>query len=262
MALEYFYLRRRKGEKMEKRRGEKRPNSRYEIDYVRLKWVVVFFSFAVLLWWFFVSQVFVVKEIVYESEPSEPVVEKIEALKGKNILLLKTEELVASMQKELPIIKRMAIYRGLPDTLRIRVEERDRAIVWQSKENYYFIDTSGVAYEHAEGGKKESYLPIIDDSGIAVELGNRIVSSDFVATVQKIIDELPAKINNESIEEIHVGESTFSIAVLTSDNVMIKFDITQAVDTQIEAVRYIYSEKRGDVKQYIDVRVLGKAYIK
>ncbi len=262
MALEYFYLKRKKNEKPQKRRVEKRYDSHYEIDYVRLKWVVVIFSLSVLLWWFFASQVFIVKDIIYEGEPSEPIVEKIETLRGKNILLLKIDELIAGWQGELPIIKSLVIYRGLPDTLRVNVEERDKAIVWQSKEEYYFIDTSGVAYERAEGGKKESYLPIVDDSNINVELGNRIVSSDFVTTVQKIIDELPAKINNESIEEIHVGESTFSIAVLTSSNITIKFDITQSVNAQLEAVRYVYSEKRGDVKQYIDVRVLGKAYIK
>jgi len=91
MALEYFYIRRKENEEKRERKAKNHYAGRYEVDYVRLKWVVVIFSFSILVWLLFVSQVFVVKDIIYEGEPSEPIVKKIETLRGRNILLLKTD---------------------------------------------------------------------------------------------------------------------------------------------------------------------------
>jgi len=272
MALDYF-ISNRKNKKRETGstsappqffvQNEKHKNLKAVIiDYKRLTWVILVFGVALVIWWLLFSPTFLVKDIIYEHEVSEKIENKVESLKGENILLLQLSKLCAEWQKEQPVIKKLIIYRGLPHTLRVNIEERSKAMVWKTADNYYILDATGVAYEDAGKDMKENYMPIIDDSSIPVELGSKIVTADFVVSVQEIFDNITGKIGDETIKEMHVGESTFNVTVVTSKDIKIKFDITQPLDLQLEALDYIYKEKRGDIKEYLDVRVIGKAYIK
>lgn len=272
MALDYFYSNKRKGQKDKTgvvpttppiMSEKKEPITRQVvIDYKRLTWVILIFAFLLLVWWLLASKYFIVEEIIYEQEPSPIIKEKIEGLRGKNILLLQLGQMEQEWQVQQPIIKTLHIYRGLPHTLRVAIEERSKAIVWKSNDHYYLLDASGVAYEDTGMDLKENFLPILDDGNVPVDLGKKIVGGDFVASVQELMDNVPSKIGDETIREMHVGESTFNVSILTSKDITIKFDITQPLDLQLEALDYIYKEKRGDVKEYVDVRVIGKAYIK
>lgn len=271
MAIDYYFSNRKKNKKDAKhaptpprfyaQNEEKKPKV-IIIDYKRLTWVIALFAFALIVWWLLISPTFIVKDIVYEQEVSDKIKNRVESLKGKNILLLQLGKLGTEWQKEQPVIKKLIIYRGLPHTLRVNIEERSKAMVWKSGDNYYILDATGVAYEDAGKDMKENYMPIIDDNLVAVSLGNKIVSADFVSSVQNIFDNIEGKTGDETVKEMHVGESTFNVTVVTSKDVKIKFDITQPLDLQLEALDYIYKEKRSDVKEYIDVRVIGKAYIK
>jgi len=272
MALDYYYSHKKKDDEKAGQRArppqilveqkEEHRRQEFVIDYRRLTWVVLGVALMTLMWWLFLSPTFVVKDIIYDQEPSPSIKQKIEALRGKNIFLLRFSAFEQEWEKEQPIIKNLRLYRGLPNTLRVTVEERSKALVWKSGDHYYLLDATGVAYEDLGKKSKEKYLPIIDDRNVPVSLGERAVSNDFVTSVQKIIDSLSGKIGNESISEVHIGESTFNVDIKTSQNITLKFDILQPIDLQIEALEFVYKEKRSDVHKYVDVRVIGKAYIK
>jgi len=270
MAIDYYYTKRDDSKvKSAKSRApqilveEKQEYKKhYIIDNKRLTIVIIVFAFIAIIWWIFISKIFIVQDIIYESEPSPNIKQRIEDLRGNNILLLQLSKLSREWQKDQPVIKSLHIYRGLPHTLRVGVEERNKAIVWKSNDNYYLIDSTGVVYEDSGSENKENFLPIIDDNNLDVILGTKIVSSDFVDFVKNLMDNISGKIGDETIKELHVGESIFNIEAITDKDINIKFDITQPLDLQLEALDYIYKEKRGDVKEYVDVRVIGKAYIK
>ena len=230
------------------------------INSNRFACALFLYGAILLLWWLFSSQVFTVKNITYDKAPNENIKAELENLKGKNIITLQTSKLITKWQKEYPAIKYFRIYKGLPSTLRVNIEERSKALVWKSQDQYYLIDTSGIAYKKTSA--KEAHFAIVDDENLPVELGRQIVSADFISSAQNILDNVPDIIKDEKIVELHVAESSFSVDVLTGANIRLKFDITQSLPLQYEALKYMYKEKRGDVKEYIDLRVVGKAYYK
>jgi cell division septal protein FtsQ len=270
MALDYYYASRqsdrKKGQEGTFRKPQILTQNQKEkkitvISYRRLSWVLVLLGLVYLAWWILVSPVFSITKIEYASEPSERVKSRIETLKGKNIVFLRSNDLARQWEAEQPSIKALHIYRGLPHTLRVTVEERSKAFIWQTQGKSYLLDGSGVAYEEIISPEQNSFA-IIDDNNLSVTLGKQIVSHDFVKNVQTLLDDLPGSIAEEGIKNIHVGETTFNITVVTGKDIKIFFDMTQPLDLQMEAVKKIYAENRGDVREYLDVRVIGKAYIK
>lgn|GEM_PF-1903339 len=205
---------------------------------------------------------FIVTNITYTSEPSASVKEKIEALKGRNIYIVRTGKLIANIQKDQPSVKDMKIYRGLPNTLKVDTHERSEALVWLSNKHYYLIDVDGVAYKDLGTAPGETVLPIVDKNNLSVSLGQQIASRTFVEASQKLLDDMPSRIENEKIIELDIGESSFTLEVVTDKKVRLIFDIMQPLDLQLDAVNYLYKEKRGEIRTYADLRVLGKAYVK
>lgn len=234
----------------------------WDVDYGRLSFIFIIYICSVLVWWLFYSDMFRVTTITYTTEPSTSVKSKIEMLKGKNIFIVRTGKLISNIQKEQPSVKNMKIYRGLPDALRVNTEERSKALVWLSNKRYYLMDADGVAYRDLGVSPSETVLPIVDKNNLKVKLGQQIVSRSFVEAAQKLLDDMPSKIGSEKITELDVGESSFTLEVVTDKKIRLIFDITQPLDLQLDAVEYLYKEKRGDIKTYADLRVLGKAYVK
>lgn len=270
MALDYYYASRQSDRKKDKEGGFRKPQvltqSQKErtitiVSYRHLSFVLVFLGLAYLTWWLLASSIFSVEKIEYASEPSERIKTRVETLRGKNIIFIQPSKLARRWEAEQPSIKALHVYRGLPHTLRVVVEERSKAFIWQTQGKSYLLDGSGVVYEEVAAPEQNSFA-IIDDNNVSVTLGKQIVSRDFVKNVQTLLDSLPALIAEEGIKNIHVGETTFNVTVVTGKDIKILFDMTQPLDLQMEAVKKIYAENRGDVHEYLDVRVISKAYLK
>lgn len=269
MSLDFYSHSNRQRQVAQKRAPQilveqKPPPSKksWEINYGRLSFVLILYVCGVLVWWLFFSNMFIVTDITYTSEPSASVKERIEALKGRNIFLARTGRLIANIQKDQPSVKNMKIYRGLPNTLKVNTQERSKALVWLSNKHYYLIDVDGVAYKDLGTAPADTVLPIVDKNNLSVSLGQQIVSRTFVEASQKLLDDMPSRIGSEKIVELNIGESSFTLEVVTDKKIRLIFDIMQPLDLQLDAVDYLYKEKRGDIKTYADLRVLGKAYVR
>jgi cell division septal protein FtsQ len=271
MAIEYYYT--DKGAETKIRSKSKRSlqmmdtpqearKRGVQVDYRALAITVAGLSLIYLAWWLLLSTFFQIHTIDFSREPSPPLRAVIEKLKGENILTMRLNAMTAKLQHDNPALKSVNLYRGLPDILRVDIVERTGALFWKTQEQYYRLDGSGVVFEAVNVAQTQGSLVIIDDSNLPVALGQKILSVEFVKDIQRILDELPAIANNESIKEIHVGESMYTIAVVTDQNVKILFDITQPLDLQFDAVKQVYLSNRPDIKEYADVRVIGKAYLK
>lgn len=271
MAIEYYYTdkgpqtkirspKRRSLQVMDTPQEERRHGVR--VQYRTLGITISIICLGYLCWWLFMSTYFQVHTIDYSRDPSPQLKIVIEKLIGQNILTMRLGDMTEELQHDNPALKSVNLYRGLPDILRVDIIERTGALFWKSGENYYRLDGSGVIFESVDVDQIQNSLVIIDDNNVPVELGQKILSSEFVRDVQRILDELPPLINGEIITEIHIGESMYSVGVVTNQKVKILFDITQPLDLQFDAIKLIYANNRADIKEYADVRVIGKAYLK
>lgn len=236
--------------------------------YISPTMVMVFFIIAaigVLVWFLFASSYFKVKNIIVEGSVNPDVQQEIENLKGQNILILtlgNTDQRLAEKQSS---IKEIKIYRGIPDTLKIKVTVRQPVLVWKSQEKVYLISDEGVAFEQGEGtvvNEEGQQIPTINDSrNLEVVPGNQLVIDDFVGFVSDLISSFQPKIE-ANITELKIGETTFQIEAQTDKGYYVLFDTTRKAESQLIALKKILDNYSNDIHEYVDLRVEGRAYYK
>ena len=221
--------------------------------------------------WFFTSASWLqVKHIRLEGEATEPVAKEIEKLKGQNILWLSITRPETAIVKHQPSIKEIQILRGIPDTLRVKLIERDPALHWQVGDHLYTIDGTGFVYRREELKKREdgSYeypavgLPIVTDTQqVPVEIGRAAVRADFITFVHVLKDRLP-KDYGLKFERAEINETTFNVNVVTDAGWKVRFDTTRKIEPQLRTLGNVLDAKRGEIKEYLDLRVRGWVYYK
>lgn len=230
--------------------------------FVKVLFLIMFLG--AIVWFIFGSEYFKIKEINIVGSVTASVKKEIDLLEGKNILTYSTKGMVGRIKNAQSSIKDLNIYKGLPDSLRVEVVMRDPKMIWKSNNISYLIDSEGVAFQAGEGELVtfEGRLPeVVDPRSQKVELGKKLVSVGFIDFVKNLNIVFEKKMPIK-IKEIKVGETTLEIEVLTSKEWKVLFSTTRGPDTQIEALIKIVEEYHDQIKEYIDLRVAGRAYYK
>lgn len=211
-----------------------------------------------------------VKDIRIDGNPTEETKEVLEQLRGENILWLSVMRPEAEILRQQPSIKSIQILRGIPDTLRIKLIEREPAIIWETAGAWYTVDSTGFIYSKQELIKKEdgSYdypgtdLPVVIDShNLPVNISQTIVRPLFITFVA----DLKQRLKDEAqvgFVRAEVGETTFNVAVITDAKWKILFDTTRTLDAQMKTLTKILESRRPEIHEYVDVRVRGRVFYK
>lgn len=210
------------------------------------------------------------KNIRIDGNATDETVAAIEKLRGKNILWLSVTHPEQEIVKNQPIVKEIQILRGLPDTLRVKLIERESAIIWQVDDRWLTVDPSGFIFREQLLSKKEdgsleipgTDLPVVvDTKNLPVKVGDVITRPQFVQFVRQLKERLPKEIGAEMVRA-EVGETTFNVTIATNAGWNILFDTTRTLNAQLRTLARVLESKRGDVHEYIDVRVRGWVYYK
>jgi hypothetical protein len=215
------------------------------------------FLVIMLVYWLFFSSYFNIKTVEYVGNVPDEVKEIIETQKGRNIFLINTAQVEEQLLIKNSAFSMIKIYRGIPDTLRLRFEQRNPKIVWQSNGINYLIDENGYVYEESKG---ENNLPIVvDKRALPVEILQQVGSTkfiDFVRNTDKDLDVYGIK-----VDHFEIDETTFQIDAVT-ENFKIIYDVTRPLSEQNEAFKTIFEKNKDDIKEYVDLRVEGWVYYK
>ena len=187
---------------------------------------------------------------------------------NRNKITLDANGIAAAMKQEFPELASVSVSFALVGHRPlVYVESTKPVLVLVSGGRSYVIDEKGRAISELRGTSAES-LHLInaqDQSGAAATVGQLALSSDTVAFIQEVLFQMQQK---------HIGISTFVLPAASSELDMhlagqayyVKFNlVSQTADQQIGtflAVRHQLLGKGNSPKQYIDVRVDGRAYYK
>lgn len=224
--------------------------------YLKIIFVgIVLFVLLIILVFFL--PVFKVKNIEIIGSPSEKLKNEIENFKGQNIFefdVSSAEQVLSQNNREFTSIK---IYRGIPDTLRVRFFPREPNIIWQTYDKKYLIDKDGFLFDEVINSID---LPIVyDEKNLDIAIGKQIASSNFVNFIKNVKN----KLNEQGIEvkQFTISETTFQVKAQTNDCYII-FDTIRPFSDQIDAFQIVYKEHKSEITEYIDVRVEGWVYYK
>lgn len=254
---------------------QKRPDFRHPKIYVPtvpvprsgfitppIKQALLWLVFLGCLVWFLGFSPFVrVKHIQIEGQITPETKTVIEQLKNRNILFMRPGVLQKQLKTKQPGIKDIKIIRGIPDTLKIKVLERDFGIIWQVGESRYLVALDGVIIRPITPDTQIGLPVVVDVSGMTPQSGQRIVVPYFVKTIKDIYANFTQKTNLD-ISKIEVGETTFQINVSTSAGWRVIFDMTRPLDDQWEALKKVMDEHKSEITEYADIRTQGKVYYK
>ncbi len=238
------------------------------------KWIFLVLGILAALFfigWFFTQAPWLkVKTIIIDGQATPETEAIVHKLYSKNILWLSVTHPEATIRKNQPSIKQIQILRGIPDTLRVKLIERQPALIWQVGDRWYTLDETGFVFKQETLTKKpdNSYelpvteLPVvIDTKNLPVELGHSIVRPSFIAFIANLKKELEPEAGLTMIRA-EIGETTFNASVVTNAGWKILFDTTRPLDVQLRTVKRVLESKRSEIHEYLDVRVRGWVYYK
>jgi cell division septal protein FtsQ len=236
---------------------------------------VVLVPAGLFMWLLFYTDVFTVQAITvvdareHTLAATRDIIERNLARQsfGRSIFFVQTQSLEADIKAALPQVRTVHITRKLPGTVKAIVQEKTPALLLLSGGRYYFVDDKGVPYEEATLDRLPGIvLPTVknDDQSGMVTLGAAAVSPEFVMFLQRVHEELPARIDSE-VAEIHIPSlSAREVSVVLDRNWYVSFDITRSPEQQLDILRQLLTDTIDDDKQelleYVDLRIPNRAY--
>jgi len=242
------------------RTTKKETNVSFNPKYIWLFLILILIGLAV--WWFFYSQTFLIKNIEITGTVNDSIKAEIDKFYNKNIFLFVIGQSDMELAKKQTSIERLNIIKGIPDTLKIEVLVRKPDIRWKTKDKIYFIDENGIIFNLETQNEDDNKLPcVVDGRNLEIKLGSKAVTSDFVDFIKKLAEKLPEESKKE-IAEMRIEETTLHLTVKFKDSYQIFFDTLGSFDDQLYLLKKTIEKHNGEIKEYIDLRVDGKAYYK
>lgn len=179
-----------------------------------------------------------------------------------NIFLYNSQNIADKIKENFPLISEVKIQKGIPDTIRVVIHERQPAVVWQTADKKYLVDKDGFAYLEADANQSQDLPLVIDSQNIPVKLSERIASRSFIDFIREVIEKFTPR-TNLKIKELRINETTFDLTVITDDGYSVLFDTTRSCEIELDDLRRVIAHLNGaKPKEYIDLRVEGWAYYK
>lgn len=182
-----------------------------------------------------------------------------------NIILINDGKIKKKILDEMPLVENVEVKRMLPNSLKIRISERQPFAIWETAGKKYLIDSKGViAYEIKDNNTNN--LPIIyDRQNKAVEIKGEATFPQQINFIRNILDSLKRETNLE-VESVSLPNALgFEIDVKIKDGFLIYFNTERSVESQIRDLKSTLEKQITDKKsaiQYVDLRVENWIYYK
>jgi len=185
------------------------------------------------------------------------------SLAGKNWLFLDTNSLKGRLQKTFTGQEAIMVEKQFPNKLIVKTDEQKSAIVWKTGSKKYIVSINGRVMSELQGDNNTGLAVLTDGSSLPVDVGNKILSRDFVNFAIKVGDYVKAK--SLGPEQIYITETTKELLVKTTAGYEIKFNTEETPDAQLRSLQAtldLLVSQNKQATQYIDLRVPGRAFYK
>lgn len=216
-------------------------------------------------WFIFGSSFFRIQRIDVLGGANEVVQTEIHSLFNTNILTYSTKGMTAKLKADQSSIKDLHISKGLPHTLRVGVELRTPVMRWQHGDAHDLLDEDGTLFQYGDttlnGVSIETLPMVVDLQNQPGTQGQQLMSRQFVVFIRHtndfFHDHFPIP-----IDHFEIGQSSFEVTLVTKDGWKALLDTTRQPEPQLQALQQVFEHFHGDIHEYVDLRVSGRAYFK
>lgn len=180
----------------------------------------------------------------------------------RNILFTKTDTLAFALKQDYPTIKKMNISRTLFLKLQVAVTESKPALLWQSRGERWVVAEDGRILRPATAEEKVEGT-IVDTAQLEVKVGQRVGDGQFISFVRDSYAK--SQDFGFKLQATSIDATTRELKALLDSGVVIRMDTTRDAAEQLRSARVTFDtaeRERKPIKEYVDVRVPGRAFYK
>lgn len=238
---------------------ERAKKERYRMNLKPLRSFLYLIILALVIYVVVFSSSFKVKKVEIIGVKSVEISDYLnQSLVGKNILLMRTGSYLKTLSKKFPILEEASMVRGLPSTIKVSVKERLQTLVVCNSQDCFEVDNQGYAYQKTS--RPVDKIVLIDEKNLQIKENDKIFSNSFISFFLGVIDGFSK--TDIKITEARMDETTFRIRFVTKEGWTMILDSSANLENQISAVKQVVAKNKQDLREYVDVRVEGFAYIK
>ncbi len=182
---------------------------------------------------------------------------------GNNWLFINSGDLKRQLQKTFTGQESIIVKKTFPNKILVKTDDQKSAIVWKTGSRRYIVSINGRVMSELSN-QNTNEMPIINDgSNIPANVGDKIVTRDFVDFTLKLNDYFSA--NKIAVESYSIAETTSELNVKVADGYTIKFNTSDSPDSQVRALGAALALIKSQNKkptEYLDLRVTGRAFYK
>lgn len=180
----------------------------------------------------------------------------------RNVLFTKTDAIAKMLKDSYPTVKKININRTLFLTLQISIAESKPALLWQSRGERWVVAEDGRILRPA-AGEEQIEGTIFDTAQLEVKVGDRVGDAQFISFVRDIYSR--AKEFGFTVQATSIEATTRELKALLDTGVAIRMDTTRDAAEQLRSAQATFdtaAKDRKTIKEYVDVRVPGRAFYK
>jgi hypothetical protein len=238
--------------------------------FVRLlAWIA---GLAAVVYGIFLSGFFSVKRIDVQGTSLMPATEVSALAPTGGPIWFFPKEAVTSHLLEDDRVQSVSILKGLPDSIRIVVHERQPALAWVSGTSTTLVDGTGLAFLQYDQsslpaattpvGTIITALPHVQDTkSLPVSPGHRILSSGFVSFVQTISQNLGTTLPELTIDHFEVGDTTYNVTLVAKQGMQVQLNALADPGVQSRNLARMVQQKKATLTSKVDLRIDRWAYV-
>lgn len=245
----------------------------------KLPFLASLFVFAALVYLFFFSPYFVIKNVVIEGNKNIPVdeldSEVRQWMKKKYFLMFPSDNLFIFpenkfkkyLKEKFVRIELVKADKQLPETLRLSIIEKQGAFKWCRLDGCFLVNEHGIAYnvppDKENLSEEEKTLLTIKESVNGLPSNDdKIVNESVIKSIWKINDNFGSEIAEFTIPSVFSDK----IIAVTKDGWQLIFSGSFPPEDQMRNYKALFPDQISNEQkknlEYIDLTVEGRAYYK
>lgn len=220
------------------------------------KLVVIFFILVGIGVFAFISPIFNIKKIEVNGNDKidESTISSLSGINiGKNIFQVSKKHVINNI-KENPYINNVEIYRKLPGTLELKVEEREIAYQVKIINSYVYLDYQGYILEISSKKEKVPLIEGFTTNQDTLLNGKRLDNNDIklLRTILRIIETAKSSEIDKLISKISVKDNKY-ILELSKENKLVYLGDATDLTNRMTYVKIIVDKEKGKTgKVFVD----------
>ncbi|MCX6808647.1 MAG: FtsQ-type POTRA domain-containing protein [Candidatus Berkelbacteria bacterium] len=241
-------------------KAKQKKEGSFHLPHFNFRYIFYLLLIVVCAYFAFFSKYFQIKDIIVEGTNllSADEIQK-EIPLNNNIFFFNVNETEKELMDKHPEIKRVDIYRGIPNALKVVVLERDGQMVWQSGGKSYLISSEGEVTKEIVDQVDPKLPIVIDKKNLPVVAGSTLVSPSFIAFISNIQSGIFPTVNIKPVS-FFIDETTFDVSLNTDAGFYVKFNSLRSSKKQLDNLKLVLVDRRPDIHEYVDLRIDGWAY--